>query len=101
MFRKLFNIKINNNSRSNEQLFNDFQEWFDCDHQRNEQERLLQQELNYQHLIIRQQLKRILDEHNHTLMIFEMSSPSIMINLLILLRKVVPNTDNWKVKIYC
>jgi hypothetical protein len=43
MFDKLFNIKINNNSTTNEQLFNDFQEWFDYEHQRIEQERLLQQ----------------------------------------------------------
>jgi hypothetical protein len=46
MFGKLFNIKINNNSATNEQRFDDSQEWFDYEHQRIEQEYLLQKELN-------------------------------------------------------
>jgi hypothetical protein len=41
-------------------LFNDFEEWFDCEHQRIEQERFLQQQLNHQRSIIN--LKKIRDE---------------------------------------
>jgi hypothetical protein len=37
MYGKLFNINVNNNSMTNEQLFNDFQEWFDYERQRIEQ----------------------------------------------------------------
>jgi hypothetical protein len=44
MFGKVFYIKINNNSITNEQQFNDFEEWFDYQHQLLEQERLLQRE---------------------------------------------------------
>jgi hypothetical protein len=44
MYGNLFNIKVNTISTTNEQLFNDFQEWFDYEHQRIEQERLLQRE---------------------------------------------------------
>jgi hypothetical protein len=62
MFDKLFTIKINNNSTTNEQLFNDFEECFDYEHQRIEQERLLQQELNHQRSIVKPQLKKIIDE---------------------------------------
>jgi hypothetical protein len=44
MYGKEFNIKVNTNSTTNEQFFNDFQEWYDSEHERIEQERLLQRE---------------------------------------------------------
>jgi hypothetical protein len=62
MYGKLFNIKINNNSTTNEQLFSDFEEWFDYEHQRIEEECLLQQEQKEQRLLIKPQLKKIIDE---------------------------------------
>jgi hypothetical protein len=62
MFGRLFNIKINNNSTSNEQQFNDFQEWFDYEHQRIEQERLLQQEQKEQQSLNKPHVKKIKDK---------------------------------------
>jgi hypothetical protein len=34
MYGKVFNIKVSTNSTTNEQLFNDFQEWYDTEHER-------------------------------------------------------------------
>jgi hypothetical protein len=44
---KMFNIAISNKSNTNNEQFRDFEEWFDYEHQRIEQQRLLQQEINY------------------------------------------------------
>jgi hypothetical protein len=62
MFGKLFNIKINNNSTTNEQLFNEFQECFDYEHHWIEQERLLQQEQKEQQSFNKSHTKKIIDE---------------------------------------
>jgi hypothetical protein len=62
LFGKLFKIKINSNSSTNEQQFNDFQEWFDYEHQRIEQKRFLQKQLNHKKSFIKPQLKKIIDE---------------------------------------
>jgi hypothetical protein len=47
---------------TNEQQFNDFQEWFYYEYQLIEQEPLLQQELNHQRSFIKPQLNKIIDE---------------------------------------
>jgi hypothetical protein len=63
MFGKLFNIKINTNSTTNEQLFNDFEERFDYEYQRIEQEHLLQREekeQNHQRSLNKPQVKKII-----------------------------------------
>jgi hypothetical protein len=67
MFGKVFNIKINNNSITNEQQFNDFEEWFDYQHQLLEQERLLQCEEKEQQSLNKSQIKKIENEnHSYT-----------------------------------
>jgi hypothetical protein len=43
---KMFNIIISNKSNTNNEQFPDFEEWIDYEHQRIEQERLLQQKIN-------------------------------------------------------
>jgi hypothetical protein len=64
MYVKLFNIKINNNnSTSNEQQFNDFQEWFHYEYQRIEQERLLEREQKEQQSLNKSCVKKIEDEN--------------------------------------
>jgi hypothetical protein len=62
MYGKVFNIKVNTNSTSNEQQFNDFQEWFDYEHQRIEQECLIQQEQKEQQSFNKPLVKKIKDE---------------------------------------
>jgi hypothetical protein len=62
MYSKLFNIKVNTNSTTNEQLFNDFQELFGYDNQRIEQERLLQREQKEQQSLNKHYVKKIIDE---------------------------------------
>jgi hypothetical protein len=62
MYSRLFNIKINTNSSTNEQQLNDFQELFDHEHQRIEQERLLQQEQKEQQSLNKLHVKKIKDE---------------------------------------
>jgi hypothetical protein len=57
------NTNINDiNEKTNKQHFNDFQQWFNHEHQRLEQERIFQQECKYQNSIIRPQLKKLLKE---------------------------------------
>jgi hypothetical protein len=63
MFGKLFNIKINNNSTTNEQQFNDFEKWYDCQYQLIEQEHLLQQEQKEQQSLNKSRIKKIEDEN--------------------------------------
>jgi hypothetical protein len=62
MFGKVFNIKVNNNSTTNEQLFNYFEEWFDFEHQRIEQERLLELEQKEQQFLNKPHVKKVIDE---------------------------------------
>jgi hypothetical protein len=62
MFGKVFNIKINNNSITNEQQLKDFEEWYDFEHQCIEQERLLQREQKEQQLLNKSRIKKIEDE---------------------------------------
>jgi hypothetical protein len=59
---KMFNIKISTKSNTNNEQFCDFEEWFDYEQERIEQERLLQQEIKYQQLIIKSKLKKVLKE---------------------------------------
>jgi hypothetical protein len=56
----MFNIAINNKSNTNNKQFRNFEELFDYEHQRIEQERLLQQENKYQQSIIKSKLKNVL-----------------------------------------
>jgi hypothetical protein len=64
MFGKVFNIKINTNSITNEQQFNKFEEWFDYQHQLLEQERLLQREEKEQESLNKSQIKKIENEND-------------------------------------
>jgi hypothetical protein len=48
---------------TNEQQFNDFEEWYDFEHQRIEQERLLQREQKEQELLNKSRIKKIEDEN--------------------------------------
>jgi hypothetical protein len=48
---KMFNIKISTKSNINNELFRHFEELFDYEHQRIEQEHLLQQEIKYQQML--------------------------------------------------
>jgi hypothetical protein len=52
MQAKMFKIKISNKSNTNNEQFRNFEECFVYEHQRLEQERLLQKEINYQQSII-------------------------------------------------
>jgi hypothetical protein len=63
MYGKVFNIKVSTNSTTNEQLFNDFQEWYDSEHERIEQERLLQREQKEQEILNKSNSKKIADEN--------------------------------------
>jgi hypothetical protein len=63
MYSKLFNIKVNNHSTTNEQLFNDFQEWYDFEHQRIKQKHLLQQKQKKQELLNKSRSKKIENEN--------------------------------------
>jgi hypothetical protein len=59
----VFNIKINNNSTTNEQQFNNFEELFDYQHQLLEQGRLLQREEKEQQSLNKSQIKKIENEN--------------------------------------
>jgi hypothetical protein len=56
---KTYYIKISNNSNTKEKQYSDFDEWFDYESQRVEQERLLLKEIKYQESIIKSKLKKI------------------------------------------
>jgi hypothetical protein len=62
MYGKMFNIKISIKSNINNEQFRDFEEWFDYEQQRIEQERLLQQEIKCQELLIKSKLKKVLKD---------------------------------------
>jgi hypothetical protein len=47
MHVKTFNIKISSKSNTNDEQFREFEEWYDYEQQRIEQERLLQKEIKY------------------------------------------------------
>jgi hypothetical protein len=65
MHGKMFSIKISTKSNTNNEQFREFEEWIDYEQQRIEQERLLQQEIKYQQLIIKSKLKKVLKEGSH------------------------------------
>jgi hypothetical protein len=62
MRAKVINIKIRNKSDTNDKQYRDFEEWFDYEHQRVEQERLLQCYIDYQRSIINSNFKKVLKE---------------------------------------
>jgi hypothetical protein len=62
----VFNIKVSTNSTTNEQLFNDFQEWYDTEHECIEQERLLQREQKEQEILNKSKIKKIDENASYT-----------------------------------
>jgi hypothetical protein len=62
MHGKTYNIKISTKSNINNEQFHEFDEWYDYELQRVEQERLLPQETKYQQLLKSKQ-KKILKEY--------------------------------------
>jgi hypothetical protein len=62
MYGEVFNIKVSTNTITNEQQFNEFEEWFDYQHQLN-QDGLLQCEEKEQESLHKSQIKKIEDEN--------------------------------------
>jgi hypothetical protein len=59
---KTYNIKISTKSITNNEQFRDFEEWYDYEQQKIQQERLLQHEIKYQELLIKLKLKKVLKD---------------------------------------
>jgi hypothetical protein len=62
MSSKIYNIKISTKSDTNLEQYRDFDEWYDCESQKLEQERLLQRDIDYQRSIINSNFKKVLKE---------------------------------------
>jgi hypothetical protein len=59
MKAKMYSIKVGTKSTTNGQQYRDFDEWFNYESQRVEQERLLLEQLRQQHSNIKSKLKKI------------------------------------------
>jgi hypothetical protein len=59
---KTYNIKICTKSNTNDEQFRDFEEWYDYNQQKKEQQRLLQMEIKYNQLLIKSKMKKFLKD---------------------------------------
>jgi hypothetical protein len=62
MHGKTFNIKISSKSNTNDEQFHEFEEWYHYEQQRIWQERLLQQKIKYNQLLIKSKMKKLLKD---------------------------------------
>jgi hypothetical protein len=59
MKARMYRIKVSTKSTTNDQQYQEFDDWFSNETERVEQERLLLEQLRYQHSIIKSKLKKI------------------------------------------
>jgi hypothetical protein len=62
MRAKVINIKISTNINTKDKQYRDFEDCFDYEYQKIEQERLLQRDIDYQRSIINSKFKNVLKE---------------------------------------
>jgi hypothetical protein len=60
MHGETYNIRISTKSNTNDEQFRDFEEWYDYNQQKKEQQHLLEHEIKYQQLLIKSKMKKFL-----------------------------------------
>jgi hypothetical protein len=97
MHGETYNIKISTKSNTNDEQFRDFEEWYDYNHQKKEQQRLLLQEIKYNQLLIKSKMKKLLKDGAPFTGDLSETFPNIIINLSVLLEKnliVISSSSN-------
>jgi hypothetical protein len=87
MHGQVSDIKISTKSNTNKEQFRDFEEWYDYNQQKKEQQHLLQQEIKYQQLLIKSKMKKLLKDGTPFTEDLRETFPNTTINVFVLIKR--------------